>query len=241
MHGRSVATGLTGTLQGFFWAVGGLSVLVIISALIGLGHLAEYEGAEPRSRARTRVLDDMTATDEAINGLIGFAWLGGLVVFILIIIWTYQAHQATQRLYRGPRKWSSGWTIGGWFIPVANALIPKLVLNEIERIALTPRVAGVPSEDWRRRPTLAGGWIWWVAYVVGVTVATMGSGSFDEPGGSVDTWRAGYWLVVAGHALLATSAVFGALYIRRIGRELSAQRMDPLASASESRPVQFMP
>ena len=221
----SVSGGLSGTLQGFLWASGGLSLIGAILALVGLVRFEEWWDTRSGTRDADRAFDEMTSADEAINSTIGLAGLAGLVVFILLLVWCNQAHKATQQLWSRPRKWTSGWTVGGWFIPVANAIIPKLVLNEIERIALAPRTGGTIAPDWPHRRTSAVGWWWWCLLVGGLFVGSIGSSLFDNPSVSEGSWRVGYWMTAVGYGAVALASAFGAVYVRRISRALSPKSM----------------
>jgi len=80
---------------------------------------------------------------------------------------------------------------------------------------------GQVGEDWRTRPTMATGWLWWIFFIVGSFVFAYGYGAFDEPGGTPNSWRVGYWMTAVGSTALALSGCFGAIYVRRIGRALS--------------------
>lgn len=217
----TVSKGLSGTLQGFLWAVGALSAVLAVLSLVGLAAFNRYWEARPGSLAEAEADDDLDAVDSAINNLGGLAGTVGLVIFILMVIWSYQTHRATQILCRGTRSWSPGWSIGGWFIPFANVVIPKLVLNETEKIALAPRTGGMVGEDWRKRSTSVAGWLWWILFVAGTTVFLYGYGAFDDPGGTASSWRVGYCLTAAGSAALAASGIFGAIFVRRISLALS--------------------
>jgi hypothetical protein len=226
----TVSKGLSGTLQGFLWAIGALSAVLAVLSLVGLAAFNRYWEARPGSPAEAAADDDLDAVDSAINDFGGLAGTVGLVIFVLMVIWCYQTHRATQILCRGTRSWSLGWSIGGWFIPFANMLIPKLVLNETEKIALAPRTGEMVGEDWRERPTSVVGWLWWVLFVAGTTVFIYGYGAFDDPGGTASSWRVGYWMTAAGSAVLAASGILGAVFVRRIGRALSP----PLAVSAAS-------
>lgn len=217
----TVSKGLSGTLQGFLWAIGALSIALAVLSLVGLAAFNRYWETRPGSLAEAEADDNLDAVDSAINDLGGLAGTVGIVILVLIIIWSYEAHKATQVLSRDTRSWTPGWSVGGWFIPFANALIPKLVLNETEKIALSPRTGGLVDEDWRKRPTSVAGWLWWVFFVVGTTAFVYGYGTFDEPSGTASSWRTGYWLIAAGSVVLAASGIFGAVFVRRIGRALS--------------------
>lgn len=218
---RSVSVGLSGTLQGFYWALAGFAA---ISAAFAVGTLAAFNSwwdTPVGSREEARALDDWMQVEDTFEGLAGMMFLAGLVVFILMIIWMNISHKVTQQLWPGQRSWSSGWTVGAWFIPFANAVIPKLVMNEIERIAVSPRSHGVVGAQWRSTATSPIGWLWWLGIVIGSIVNTVGSGIGSDLDSSAGEVRAGYVLNGLGFALVAAGAVFGALYVRRIGGRLS--------------------
>lgn len=216
----SVSRGLSGTLQGFFWAAGGFSVLTAVFGLAGLEAFNRYSNTRVGSAAQRSAADDVQIADDTINSLLGFGVLIALVIFILIIIFGNQAHRVTRQLWLDDRSWTSGWTIGGWFIPVANAVIPKLVLSEIEKIATAPRSNGQASPEWKQQSASALGWIWWIFFVISYALATAGFVMFDDAGGSPGSWRTGYVLVAVGGAGLAVSSVTGALFIRKLTRAL---------------------
>ena len=217
----SVSRGLSGTLQGFLWAAAALSAMLAVTSLVGLVAFNTFWDARPGSLAEADAADNLNAADSAINGLGGAAFMVAIVIFVLINVWSYQTHRATEILCRGTRTWSSGWSVGGWFIPLANAVIPKLVLTETEKIALAHRADGMVGDDWRKHPPAVAGWSWWIFFIVGAAVFLFGFASFDDPVGTPSSWRAGYWMTAVGSAALAASGCFGAVYIRRIGRALA--------------------
>lgn len=217
---RGVSTGLGGTIQGFLWAAAGLAALAALMSIAALTAFNSYWNSPVGSRAESSAYDDWIAFDDALSGFAGFTAICGIVLFILLIIWMHKAHTTTQQLWQGSRQWTSGWTIGGWFIPIANLVIPKLVLSEIERIALAPRVGGAVDASFKTRPTLAVGKLWWTGIVVGWVFNLVASALSGDEASDTDL-RVGYVFNALGLAALAASGVFGALYVRRLGRRLS--------------------
>ena len=122
-------------------------------------------------------------------------------MFVVTIVWMNKAHKTTQRLWRGSRKWTSGWTVGGWFIPFANFVIPKKVLNEIERIATAPRTGGVVGSGWRQESTSALGWLWWIGFSLSIVFRTIGTGLLGDLTGPDDDITAGYTTQAIGSFL----------------------------------------
>lgn len=211
----SVSPVLSGWLQALFWSA---AVVASVNATLAVFARRAFDDAEREesftSRQRWVDLDD---------GYWGVTALGGLVntaLLVVAIVWMFKAHRATSALSRHARTWSSGWTIGAWFIPLGNLVIPKLVLAEIERIATAPRSHGAAVG--RGRATVIG-WLWWAMFVVGwvfTTAATL-LGAAERPFESAGEMRAGYVCGATGFGAWALAGALGALHVRAIGRRLS--------------------
>jgi hypothetical protein len=213
---------LSGWTQALFWVTLGANAVYGAILLASLSAFNDWwdapGGGDLAALNRWFDLDDARAGWGLISIVV---WLA---TWIVLIVWMNQAHKATTALGPGQRKWSSGWTVGGWFIPIANLIIPKMVFNEIDRIATAPRQHGQVSGTWRNQPTIGLGWAWWVLLILaGILDAgstTMLDTEFDSLVLDPDNVRAGY--VVGALAVVAwmLSAAFGALYVRRLTRRL---------------------
>jgi hypothetical protein len=219
----TVSPVLAGWLQGLFWATGALAALAALLGFYALPKFNEFWDAPADSRAEARAHDAWIDADGAFGAAQGFMMLAWIAVFVLLLVWMHKAHRATQTLAPGPRQWSQGWTIGGWFIPLAQLVLPKLVLNEIERIATAARSGGFVTPNWRAQSTSALGWLWWISYAVGIVLNFTGSGTMptEEFGYSPDDVRTGYTLQSIGLIVAAVSCVLGGLFVRQLSRRLS--------------------
>jgi hypothetical protein len=160
--------------------------------------------------------------------VVGLWFLLFLVTGIVMVVWSFKAYRATERLRPAYPSWSAGWAVGGWFIPLAGAIIPKLVLNEVERLATAPRTAGQVDPSWREQSTSALGWLWWIAFVIATLFLGAASG-FEE--GALDerahsTIRVGYMCWLAAGAAFVPAGVLGALFVRRLSSYLSPWAFD---------------
>lgn len=135
--------------------------------------------------------------------------LGTLVAAAAFGRWLYQARRNAGRS-GGSLKWAPGWAVGGWFIPVANLMIPYLVLRDVRR-------ASAPAS--RSAPV---GW-WWTSVLVTVLlnrliwllgVVTSDGGSFH--GTALDTRTMAYPLWAAGTVMIVVTAFLSARVMRRI-------------------------
>jgi hypothetical protein len=143
-----------------------------------------------------------------------------LATFVLLIVFSFRAYKASQTIWAGPRKWSRGWTVGGWFIPFANAYIPASVLIETEKISRAPRMNGNATEGWRQLNRDNGFVLWFVLYLVGLVVASRIS-SLDA---SVDDLQdISDRLVVGaiGNGIICAGCIVGAVTLKKMAARLS--------------------
>lgn len=135
---------------------------------------------------------------------------------ILVIVWTNTASRSFDN--RGPigRRWRGGWTIGAWFIPIGNLVLPKLVFNEIERIARVP-YQGIPiGEEWRRVPRSQLGDLWWLLWIGGVIPSQLAQIVVGAPTGDAGQLAIVLSINAFTYALFAGAGVLLALHLWRI-------------------------
>ena len=145
-------------------------------------------------------LDARRGLDTALNGLEG---LLGLVALIVFWIWLARVY-AWIRATRGPTKYSTGWAIGSWFVPIANLFVPPMAISDAVKKGANGESGGLVP-------------VFWIAWLValGATVAeAMMNAIAESPQLSIsdfrflfDNARAFYWVgfvaqVVAWGSLL---------------------------------------
>lgn len=174
-------------------------------------------------------LDDLTSNEAAFTGWLAVGILAFVVTGILTIVWTWRASAAFDR--RGPtgRRWRGGWTIGAWLIPFANLVLPKLVFNELERLARTPATGDPIGESWSDQPRSTLGDLWWALWVAGVLVNQLSA----VLSGDVDATDAEFATALSvnaiGLSLLAAAGIAFLFVLRRIA-------VDSVTSESLSLP-----
>src|SRR2546423_6904765 len=56
-----------------------------------------------------------------------------LTSVILLVVWVYRARCNLDGIQGTRPRWSPAWTIGGWFVPVANLVVIPLTLLDLIR------------------------------------------------------------------------------------------------------------
>ncbi|MEZ0067689.1 hypothetical protein ABIA32_003704 [Streptacidiphilus sp. MAP12-20] len=118
-------------------------------------------------------VDTANAASGAVGIMSGLALLLNLATGIVFIVWFAKSAKLSGILAPGQQSLSSGWAIGGWFIPLAFLVLPRLVAGGIWRAArpLEPYPTG------QRPRTYLVTW-WWLTFCVGQLFI----GSHSNPG-----------------------------------------------------------
>jgi hypothetical protein len=215
----------------FLYLSAGAAGLLVVALANAVPKMNDYWFAPIGSDA-----DEWEAWDRAADlwtGAAGFLGLVSLVLFILLLVWGSQAYRSLARSGAEGRSWSAGWAVGGWFIPLAGTVIPRLVLSEIERISHPDNGPAPVGERWRRQPLLGIGLAWWlllmaagVVCAAGIGVIGTGTLVVGEGADAVTTitdgvlYRNGLVVVAAGVALAGVAQLLGAAYFRALGERL---------------------
>lgn len=132
---------------------------------------------------------EATETQIAINDFLiqreqAVAVLLMVIAGIAFVVWLHRARTNLDRPGDRELTWTRGWTIGGWLIPLGNAVVPQLVVYEVDRYSnrLADEAEGRPHE---RRRAVALAWV--VLWSLFLITSQLGGAVLDEldPGPSV--------------------------------------------------------
>jgi Domain of unknown function (DUF4328) len=146
--------GLTKFLQRLLW----ISVLIACVALVD--DIAEFLQVQVG-----QLSPDQVASNDPVQGFIGLLQsVLGILTGIIFLKWIYRSYKNIQGFGAQGLRFSPGWAVGYYFIPILSLIRPVQVMSEIWRASDDPR-------DWPKRP---GSWLiasWWTLFLVytGVT------------------------------------------------------------------------
>jgi hypothetical protein len=176
----------------------------------------------------TKAVNDSNAL---AGSMIILSGLVSIAIFVLLIIWLYRAAKNNEALGRLNPRLGPGWAIGGWFIPLANFVIPFIVMDDVWRGA-DPSIAwGDPG--WRRSSTLGAIWAWLVTAVIWYVPSTIASSGGDVRADEPDKVRRNDTLRIIGAVSAILAAVFAIIVIRRI----AARQEECLRAQQASAPA----
>jgi hypothetical protein len=193
----------------------GAAVLVLLTlAVLLVVMLVSLQGATEQN------IFDVADTVLTLASVMFFVALVGYAAVVpaaaLTIWWTYRVRRNLDALGAQPR-FAAGWAVAGWLIPVANLVLPYLVLRDVLVLRQVAR-------DRTATRLLVG---WWVSLLAAVTTAGLAAlvGAGD-PGAAaqradlsiVDGILPGLSLAVAGLLLAALAGVLFILLVRRLSR-----------------------
>lgn len=140
--------------------LGTVASVLLFSVLTGPALVAfamhDYEALD-------KTPEDTPERDAALNTwaiptMIGFLLLviTLLIAGVVFLCWLMRARLNIDSLDPGGSRLASGWAVGGWFLPLANLVIPAIVMSQIGRAS-------------RTQPTSASWviWPWWLAWLGG--------------------------------------------------------------------------
>jgi hypothetical protein len=181
------------------------------------------------------VLNRANDADDFVDGAAAFYGLTQLAIVVLFIIWQFRAAKNNEALDRRNPRFGPGWSIGAWFIPLANLVIPLLIMQDLWRGAdpETPR----GDARWR---VADGSWligVWWAAWVISLLRYITPKAALNDTA-SLSDIEASNTVALVGVIATAVAAVLAAFVVWTLSRRqldaLQAQRREYEALGSDA-------
>ena len=147
--------------------------VVVVLLIVVVADVASILSDAEQIGLMNRVIDGEEVTVSELDSsddhqaLAGLAQLGLLLVSTIVFLrWFSAAYRNLLPLGATSRRFTPGWAIGAWFIPILNLWRPKQIANDIWRAS---EVDAPPDQGdaWRERPVSPLVTWWWAAWVAG--------------------------------------------------------------------------
>ena len=140
---------------------------LLIGIIVVEGGLAAFQLLQ--LRAGGAVEADNLVTTVLGTGLI-MAYIATIVMFC---VWTYRANANIHALGAANLRFSPGWAVGWYFVPIANLWKPYQVMNEIWRASKSP------NRWYNEASSSIVGW-WWFWFVISNVQVSIGASPQQE-------------------------------------------------------------
>ena len=210
-------------------AIAGLVAMVVAHVAIVAFNLAQL--------SHHRAFDDSDGwydrqhvMDLAAGG-IGLVTLGAFVFTVVTyLMWVHRVHRNLPALVAGPLRFTPGWAVGYYFIPIINLFRPYQAMTEAYNAsrAGVDGSAAATSTGWDARPTGTSliGW-WWATWIVSNVIDRVAFRMATRAGDDPDQQAAALWAEMTSAAVSIVAAVLLVRLIRRV-TELQARSVSSL-------------
>lgn len=161
---------------------------------------ATYDDAE------ATLADNLYGSAGALQGVMTLA------TGIVFILWFRRLRMNAEVFDPSVQPMSPGWSIGAWFIPFANLVLPRRIAGGI----WTASAQTNPDGSWRTVPATAMNQ-WWGAWVCSLAFSWVTSRQYMRAEKTQEIIDAA-GLVMASDALDIVAAVFAILFVRKLTR-----------------------
>jgi hypothetical protein len=158
---------------------------------------------------------DLIERAQNSDDLVGAASIVFLILMlatgVCFIVWMWRAAKDNEALGRRGARFGPGWAIGSWFIPLANFVIPVMMMQGLWR-GSDPAIGRDDEWKYAQGSGLVG--LWWTFWVL-QSIRLAGGGS-TEDGVDISDVRTSNQIVLVGFAFGIVAAVLAILVVRRL-------------------------
>ena len=211
---RSIATerGLVTALTVLFSCLVAAGVFVAIALLHRLSVLDDFE-SHGFSFAWLRRAED---SDDLVGAAASVYLLLTIATGTVFIVWMFRAAKNHEALARTNPRFGPGWSIGAWFIPFANFVIPVLIMQDLWRGGDPER----PRADANWRQSRGSGLIvwWWAMYLAALLVYVDRVDNDNDAVNTVADLKRANSVAALGAVFVVVAAILAILVVRRVTR-----------------------
>jgi hypothetical protein len=193
-----------------------LAILLLTELMAIAVDFLELQQLERGPAADARMVEMI----DAAAAMVGLFRLGvQIAVIVVFLMWIYSAHANLRALgsreFYESLRFSPGWAVGYFFIPIVNLFRPIQVVQEIWR-ASDPNVQSEHPHAWKRAPGCVLAGFWWAFWLVG---NMLGNASFQASlatADNVNRFKTSLVLGIVGDLFSIVAGIFVILVILAI-------------------------
>ena len=201
------------------WAQAGLASVILASVLSIIATYRDIQLIEALQAGRTPSAETVDSVGAMFEGSGLAAAAAFLFAAVTYLMWLHRASSRVAEAQVGPTRFSPGWAVGWWFIPIMNLFRPYQVIAELWRAT----GGNVHLRDWTRDGVSALlGW-WWGIYILMGLVGGMGGG-LDPVNAPTLEEAANYeWFWILGDLVTIAAAILAIAVVRGLTARIEAR------------------
>jgi hypothetical protein len=207
--------GLRTALVVLFACTAAASVAVMFAVVNRLGVISDIEAGQIGFDIVQRAND----ADDAVDLAAGLTLVLALATAVVLIIWQWRCAKNAELLGRDHPRFGPGWSIGAWFIPLANFVIPVLIFQDLWRASSPDARPG----EWRKERGSGLIGLWWALFVVSALTTRLIDG--DEADTLADLKRQNE-VLVAAFAVSTIAAALAIAVVVQLTRRFAERRAE---------------
>ncbi|MGP3635139.1 DUF4328 domain-containing protein [Streptomyces sp. 24-1644] len=196
------------------------AVVILLALVIVTDVLALAAGLNVRSLLGAAIADDFESFDESAADRADWLYVGagsfqGLAILataVVFIIWFRRVRLNAEVFDASAQPMKPGWTIGAWFVPIANLWLPRRIAGGIWTAS-----AQTNADGSRRTVSQAPMNLWWGVWVFSVLFSRFASKRYEQAELPQEIMDAA-GLVLVADALDIVAAVLAILFVRALTR-----------------------
>ncbi len=159
-------------------------------------------------------LIDMNIMAQGIVGLVHLSC--SLVSVVVFLMWHHRVYRNLPALGMNDRRFSPGWAVGQWFIPIFNLFRPYQTIAETWRGSDPAPLHNRTQERFARTNVALIGW-WWAFFII-MDALNRGASRFAMRADTLDEVMLADGLLVLAALVTVPATVLAILVVHRIDR-----------------------
>jgi uncharacterized membrane protein YeaQ/YmgE (transglycosylase-associated protein family) len=196
------------------WTVILLSIVLVVDLIAIISDLAEVGLLSRALQGETISLSEANANDSR-QQVIGVVQVGLFIATgVMFCFWIHRAHKNLPAFGVQNLRFSPGWAVGGFFVPILNLVRPVQVVTEIWKASDPNAPTGT---GWQNAPGSPLIGFWWLAYVVSSLVGNVAA-RLATNANTLSQIMTASQMTVASDFVSVGAAILAILVVREIDR-----------------------
>jgi len=148
------------------WVYGIFILLAILNVIAVISGYAQAELLNRAINGETITIAEATSNDSR-QALIGFGQTAlYFAAAVLFLIWIHRAHKNLASLNATELRFTPGWAVGWFFVPIMSLFRPYQVASEIYKASAPNIAATTGSTSWKNAAASPIVGLWWAFFLI---------------------------------------------------------------------------